>query len=138
MPGKTIHELAVGDSASHSRTITDDDVAHFAEMIGDTNPLHLDEAAAARSVYGRRIVHGMLTAGLISTVLGTQLPGDGCVYASQDLKFVAPVYHGDTIRATVTVTEINIEKNRCRLATVCTNQAGEEVITGSALVKPRK
>ena len=89
-------------------------------------------------MFKKRIAHGMLGAGLISAVLGMQLPGPGCIYLGQELKFTAPVYFGDTIRATVTVTEIKAEKNICRLSTVCTNQDGKTVIEGTATTMPRK
>jgi 3-hydroxybutyryl-CoA dehydratase len=98
--------LKVGDSASLTKTITDADIRAFAELSGDRNPIHLDDEYAATTRFGRRIAHGMLTASLISTVLGTELPGIGTVYLSQNSQFVAPVYPGDTVTARVTVRKI--------------------------------
>jgi len=130
--------IQVGDSASLSKTFTESDVYTFAEISGDHNPLHVDAAFAASTRFGRQLVHGMLTAGLISAVLGTQLPGPGCIYLKQTLNFRAPVYFGDTITATVTVTKARQDKPIITLETVCKNQAGEEVMDGEAvLVAPK-
>lgn len=125
---------AIGTRASLARTITASDVEQFAEITGDTNPVHLDDEYAAESRFGGRIAHGILTAGLISAVLGTQLPGLGAIYLKQQLKFVAPVYIGDTITATVEVVELKPEKRIVTLSTECTNQRGEQVIVGEAVV----
>lgn len=108
--------------------------ALFARVTGDTNPVHLDQAAAARSLFGRRVAHGMLSAGLISAVLGTRLPGPGSIYLGQELRFTRPVFPGDTVTATVEVLEVIPEKRRVRLRTVCVNDRGETVVEGEARV----
>jgi 3-hydroxybutyryl-CoA dehydratase len=122
----------VGDSASHTRTVSSADVETYAQLTGDTNPLHLDEAYAEKTRFGRRIAHGMLTAGLISTVIGTKLPGPGAIYVGQILRFLKPVYLGDTITATATITAYDQDRGRMKLGTVCRNQNGEDVLTGEA------
>jgi len=126
--------LTVGDGAEVSKTITDGDVRAFAELTGDRNPVHLDEEYAAATRFGRRIAHGMLGASLISTVLAGELPGPGSVYLSQTLRFTAPVYLGDTITARVTVKHVREDKPVVTLETVCTNQRGERVVEGEAVV----
>ena len=136
MNGKTIDELKVGNQASFSKTISETDVYLYAGITGDFNPAHINEAYAQTTAFKTRIAHGMLTAGLISTVLGTQLPGPGSIYMSQSLKFLAPVTIGDTITATVEVIEIMAEKKRVRLKTTCVNQDGTVVLEGEALVSP--
>lgn len=138
MQGMTIQDLAVGQSASTSKTISEADVYLFAGITGDLNPAHVNEAYASETMFGGRIAHGMLSAGLISAVIGMQLPGPGTIYVGQDLKFLAPVRIGDTVTATVTVKELSQEKNRAVLETVCENQAGKKLIAGQALVMPRK
>ena len=132
----TIDRIQTGDSASFTKTITETDITLYAAVSCDTNPAHLNDIYAKNSSFGGRIAHGMLSAGLISCVLGTKLPGPGTIYLSQDLKFVKPVYIGDTLTATVTVTERFPEKNRLKLDTVVTNQNGKTVISGSAVVMP--
>jgi 3-hydroxybutyryl-CoA dehydratase len=127
-------ELEVGASAMLRRTVTDADVVLFAGVTGDTNPVHLDQISAEESYFGGRIAHGMLSAGLISAVLGTRLPGPGTVYLQQSLRFLAPVRIGDTVTARVEITEVIHAKRRVRLATVCSNQHGENVLDGEALV----
>lgn len=127
--------IKIGDSASYSRTFSEEDVSLYAGVTGDCNSVHLDEEYARNTVFKGRVVHGMLTAGLISTVLGTKLPGLGTIYLSQSIKFLAPVRIGDTVIATVRVTGIDGEKNKIRLETVCTNQFGKEVLTGEAVVR---
>jgi len=126
--------LKVGDSASLTKTITDADIRAFAELSGDRNPIHLDDEYAATTRFGRRIAHGMLAASLISTVLGTELPGVGTVYLSQNSQFVAPVYPGDTVTARVTVRMIRDDKPIVTLETICENQRGELLIKGEAVV----
>lgn len=127
-------ELAVGQSAERSRTVGEADVLRYAELTGDFNPVHVDEAAAAKSRFGTRIAHGMLSAGYVSAVLGMDLPGPGAIYLSQQLRFTRPVKLGDTVTARVEVTAINVEKRRVTLATTCRNQAGETVLDGEALL----
>ena len=136
MKGKNINELKIGDSASMSLTITETQIIQFAGLTGDFNPVHLDAEAAKDSFFKQRISHGMLIASLFSPVLALKLPGEGTIYLSQDLKFVKPVFINDTITATVTITELIVEKNRAILSTIATNQNGEEVITGTAVVMP--
>lgn len=126
--------LQVGDTASLSKTITDEDIRAFAALTGDQNPVHLDESFAQTTRFGRRIAHGMLGASLISAVLGNQLPGRGSVYLSQSLQFVAPVYLGDTVTARVTITRIREDKPVVTLETVCSNQHGEPLIKGEAVI----
>jgi acyl dehydratase len=135
---KTINELSVGDSASLKKRFTDADIKKYADVSHDNNPLHLDEAVAAESIFGRRVVQGMLVSALISGTIGTRLPGDGTIYLEQSIRFVAPVFLGDTIKATVTVTKLVIEKNICILSTTCVNQDGKTVVEGNAVVMPRK
>lgn len=124
----------VGDAAEVSKTITGEEVRAFAELTGDRNPVHLDEEYAATTRFGRRIAHGMLGASLISTVLASELPGRGTVYLSQTLRFTAPVFLGDTITARVTVKHVREDKPVVTLDTVCTNQRGERVVEGEAVV----
>jgi|SRR5947209_4035019 len=126
--------LAVGDTASLSKTITDDDIRAFADLTGDHNPVHLDDDYAARTRFGRRIAHGMLSASLISALLANKLPGRGTVYLSQTLQFVAPVYPGDTVTARATVAKVREDKPIVTLETVCVNQRDETLIKGEAVV----
>jgi 3-hydroxybutyryl-CoA dehydratase len=131
-------DLKVGMKQSFSKTITEADLLMFAGVSGDTNPIHLDEEFASRTMFESRIAHGILTAGLISTVLGTKLPGPGAVYVSQQLRFLAPVRIGDTVIARCEIEELVDEKKRARLATAC--WVGEKkVLDGEAvLVVPRR
>ena len=138
MKGITISEMKVGDSASFTKTVSEHDVYTYAGVSGDFNPAHVNEVEAQKGMFGKRIAHGMLSAGFISTVLGTQLPGPGTIYLGQELRFTKPVFFGDTITATVTVAELIPEKNRAILDTVCTNQNGDVVIKGKATVMPPK
>jgi 3-hydroxybutyryl-CoA dehydratase len=138
MAGKTINDMAIGDSAEFTKTVSETDVYLFAGVTGDFNPAHVDEEYAKTTFFKKRIAHGMLSAGFISTVLGTKLPGAGAVYMKQELAFLAPVYMGDTITARVEVVDINTEKNRVSLKTTCTNQDGTVVLDGQAMLSPRK
>ena len=133
---RTLHfeDLALGMSDGLSKTISSADVVGFAEITGDRNPIHLSEHFAARMPFGTRIAHGLYTAGLISAVLGTRLPGPGAIYISQNLQFRAPVRIGDTVDVTVEVAELVPERHRARLRCVCA-VAGEVVLEGEALVK---
>jgi 3-hydroxybutyryl-CoA dehydratase len=126
--------LKVGDSAEVSKTVADEDVRAFAELTGDRNPVHLDEEYAAQTRFGRRIAHGMLGASLISAVLANELPGRGTVYLSQTLRFTAPVFLGDTVTARVVVKSVREDKPVVTLETFCTNQRGERVVEGEAVV----
>ena len=134
----TINEMFVGQQASFAKTVTETDVYLFAGITGDLNPAHTNQVASEKTMFKGRIAHGMLSAGFISTVLGMYMPGPGTIYMGQELKFTAPVRIGDTITATGTVVEINVEKNRCKIETVCTNQDGKVVTTGVATVMPPK
>ena len=138
MKGIAINEMKIGDSASFTKTVSETDVYLFAGISGDFNPAHVNQTEAEKGMFGKRIAHGMLSAGFISAVLGTLLPGPGTIYMGQELRFTKPVAIGDTITATATVAEMIIEKNRVILDTVCTNQNGEIVIKGKATVMPPK
>lgn len=128
--------LEIGKTASFAKTITEHDIYAYAGLTGDFNPIHVNEEEAKKSAFGHRIAHGMLTGGLISTVLGNKLPGEGTVYLEQNLKFTAPVYIGDTCTACVKVTEIlNREKGIYKLETKVVNQNGWTVSEGYAIVK---
>lgn len=136
--GKFFDDLALGMTAALIRTVSDDDIVKFAELTGDLNPVHLNEAYAEATQFGGRIAHGMFAAGLISAVLGTKLPGPGTIYLSQELKFRAPVYIGDTVVARVTVAELDPVKARVRFATTC-SVADKVVVEGVALAMvPRR
>ena len=127
-------DVTLGQAAELVRTVAEADLHAFAQVTGDTNPLHLDEAAAATTMFKGRIAHGMLGAGYISAVIGTKLPGFGCVYVSQSLAFKRPVRIGDTITTRCAVVERLPAKRQLRLATTCTNQAGKVVTEGEAIV----
>src|SRR5215212_12232059 len=127
-------KFTVGDSAEITKTITEADVQAFAALTGDHNPVHVDEAFAKTTRFGRTIAHGMLTASLISSVLANKLPGEGSVYLGQTLQFVAPVFPGDEITARVTVKEVREDKPIVKLETICVNQNGAIVISGEATI----
>lgn len=127
-------ELAVGQTAEFSKTVTEADVVLFAGVTGDFNPAHLDAVYAERSRFGGRIAHGMLTASFLSTVLAMRLPGPGTIYLSQSLRFLRPVRLGDTVTARVEVAELIPGRRRVRLLTTCSNQEGEAVVDGEAVV----
>ena len=124
--GYYLEDLSLGMTDVFAKTVGEADVTLFAGLSGDTNPLHLDQNFAAQTRFGDRIVHGMLAASLISTVFGTRLPGPGCVYLGQSLRFKAPVKLGDTVQARVTVKEILVDKQRVLFDTVCT--IGDKVV----------
>jgi maoC domain protein dehydratase len=131
-----MRKLEIGQTASFSKTISEVDVYGFAGIVGDFNPVHINKEIAKKSIFGKRIAHGMLVGSLISTVLGTKLPGDGTIYMEQNLKFKNPVFFGDTVTATVHVVEIlNENKGIYRLETKIKNQ--DDVVTheGYAIVK---
>src|SRR5438094_7405218 len=138
MIGKTIEQLQAGDVAEMVHRVTAEDIGEFVDAVGDYNPIHSDAGYAATTPFKEPIAPGLFTAGLISAVIGTQLPGPGTVYLSQSLKFIKPVKAGDTITARVHVLEVVRERNRLRLQTVCMNQRGEEVLSGEAWVMPSK
>jgi 3-hydroxybutyryl-CoA dehydratase len=131
----TVHGLAEGTTASFEKQVSAEDVAQFAQVTGDTQPLHTDPDFAARTRFKQPIAHGMLGAGVISAAIGTRLAPDSVViYMAQNMQFRAPVVPGDTITATVTVTKVDPERSRVSLDTVVTKQDGTEVIRGDALV----
>ena len=128
-----IEDLKPGMSASFGKTVSEADIVMFAGVSGDTNPVHLNHAFAEQTPFKTRIAHGMLSAGFISTVFGTKLPGPGSIYMSQSLRFKAPVKIGDTVTATCTVTEVVLEKRRAVFSTVC--KVGDTVvIEGEAMI----
>lgn len=127
-------DLAVGRVAELARTVTDTDIRGYAEITGDRNPAHTDDVWAAKSRFRGRIAHGMLTAGFISAVLGMEMPGTGAIYLSQTLRFLKPVRIGDRITARAEVLELFPAQKRVRMATRCTNQGGEVVVDGEALL----
>jgi 3-hydroxybutyryl-CoA dehydratase len=129
-----IDEIQVGQAAEMAKTVTETDIALFAGVTGDFNPVHIDAVEAAKSRFGERIAHGMLSAGFISAVLGMRLPGTGSIYLSQSLRFTKPVRIGDTVTTRVEVLEVIATKRRVRLATTCRNQNGETVVEGEAVV----
>lgn len=128
-------EMKVGDSASLSKTVTESDILTFAGLTMDFNPVHVNAEYAKDSIFGERIAHGMLSAGFISAVLGTTLPGPNAIYLGQELKFTAPVKIGDTVTATATITEKREDKRILKLLTQVTNQRGEIVVDGNAVIK---
>ena len=126
--------LNPGEKATRTTTITDEMIRLFADLSGDNNPVHLDDAYARTTRFGRRIAHGMIAAGLISATLANDLPGPGTVYLSQTLQFKAPVFPGDTITTIVEVKSIRPDKPIVILATFCKNQDGKVVLEGEAVV----
>ena len=128
-------ELKIGQSASISKTISEQDVFQFADIVKDCNPVHIDEEFAKKSIFGQRIVHGMFSASLISAVLGTKVPGPGAVYLSQTLQFLAPVFIDDTITAKVKVIKVRDDKPNITLETSCINQKEDLVLVGEAVSK---
>jgi 3-hydroxybutyryl-CoA dehydratase len=136
--GYFFEDLQDGMSASFSKTVTEADIVLYAGVSGDTNPVHLDAEYAATTMFKDRIAHGMLTAGFISAVFGTKMPGPGAIYVGQSLKFKAPVKIGDTVTATVTVTGTVPDKKFVTFSTVCT-VGGKPVVDGEAtLMVPSK
>ncbi|BCL75707.1 3-hydroxybutyryl-CoA dehydratase [Jeongeupia sp. HS-3] len=126
-------DLVIGLSGEYRKTMTETDVVLFAGLSGDNNPMHIDDEFARETRFGGRIIHGMLTAALVSTVIGTRMPGPGVIYLSQNLRFLKPVKIGDTVTATASVSELFPDKQRARLTTVCSVR-GETVLDGEALV----
>ena len=124
--GYYIEDLKPGMTAVYAKTVTEADIALFAGVSGGTNPVHLNEEFAASTMFKERIAHGMLSASFISTVFGTRLPGPGCIYLSQTLNFKAPVMIGDTVVARITLREVDKEKKRILVDTVCS--VGEKVV----------
>jgi 3-hydroxybutyryl-CoA dehydratase len=138
MNGFFLEDLEVGQSAMFGRTVTDADIAAFAGVSGDTNPIHLHDGFARTTRFGQRIAHGMLSGSFISTVIGTKLPGPGAVYISQTMNFMAPVMIGDTITAIATVAVIDDKRRRVTLKTQCLN-GDKVVVAGEAtILVPRR
>ena len=131
--GYYLEDLEIGMSASFAKTVTDADVVLFAGVSGDTNPVHLNQEFAEQTMFKGRIAHGMLSAGFISAAFGTKLPGPGCIYLSQNLKFRAPVKVGDTVTALVTVKAMDMERRRVTFDTVC-KVHDRVVVDGEALL----
>jgi 3-hydroxybutyryl-CoA dehydratase len=141
MTTESVEGIQVGHAATFSKQVTERDIEAFAEVTGDRNPVHLDNAYAARTRFGGRIAHGMLSAGFISAALGTRLaPNAVVVYVSQSMRFRRPVLIGDTITARIEVTAVDAEKRLVTARTDCVNQGGDVVTTGEAtvLVEPLK
>ena len=127
-------EYRIGQIATISKTISDKDVKQFAKLVGDKNPIHIDDEFAKKTRFGKRIVHGMFGASLISAVLGMKLPGSGVIYLSQSLQFTAPIFIGDKITAQVIVIKIREDKPIITMETNCINQNDEIVIKGEAIL----
>lgn len=127
--------LKVGNRASLSKAFTEEDVLQFANISADTNPIHLDKNFAADSVFGQRVVHGMLIASLFSALVGVKLPGEGTIYLGQSLNFKAPVFIGEQVTASVEIVKIREDKPIVTLRTLCINSEGQTVVDGEAVVK---
>lgn len=133
--GRTRATLSIGDHGEFTKTITEADVFAFAGASGDYNPLHIDEEYARHTVFGRRIAHGILTAGIISSVLAGDIPGIGTVFVELHIRFLKPVFIGSKVTATATCMEI-INPKRVRMLVACVNEQGEDVAIGNAIVVP--
>ena len=138
MQGKICSEINIGDTAEFSKTISEFDIYGFAGITGDMNPAHIDKIYASKTVFKKRIAHGILSVGFISKVIGTQLPGPGAIYINQSCRFIKPVYIGDTVTAIVEVTRKDQAKNKVWLRTYCINQEGLILMDGEAIILPRK
>ena len=136
--GLHLEDIDVGMSATYAKTISDADIVLFAGISGDSNPVHVDDDYARETMFKGRIAHGMLTASFISAVLGTRLPGPGCIYLSQNLRFKAPVRIGDTVRAVVEVTEIDQDRARATVDTRCTGSDKTVNHAEAVLMVPRR
>ena len=128
--GFFIEDLKINQTAEYTKTVTENDIKTFAEVSGDDNPVHTNEEFAKRTIF-KKIAHGFLTASFISTVIATKLPGPGCIYISQSLKFLAPVFINDTINVKVKIVDLNIEKKRVKLLTECYKNE-KKILTGEA------
>ena len=131
MSGARIDDFRVGQQARFTKTFTDEDVQRFVAITGDSNPLHVDDAFAAGTRFGRRVLHGMLTASLFSTMVGMFIPGTGAIYRSQTLHFLRPVYAGDTVTAHFVIRAIDRTKHRLTIESWIENEAGERVVEGT-------
>ena len=128
---KRIEDFEIGQHASFTKTFTEEDVQRFIEITGDVNPLHVDEAFAAATPFGRRVLHGMLTASIFSTMVGMLLPGTGAIYRSQTIRFLLPVHIDETVTAHFVVRSVDRVKHRLEIDTWIENEAGEHVIEGT-------
>ena len=126
-----IDDFEPGQHVTLSKTFTEEDVRRFIEITGDVNPLHVDEAFAAGTRFGRRVLHGMLTASILSTMVGMLLPGTGAVYRSQTIAFLRPVYIGDTVTAHFVVRAVDRVRHRLQIDSWIENEAGEHVLEGA-------
>jgi 3-hydroxybutyryl-CoA dehydratase len=131
-------DIKVGDRADFSKTITESDVYTYAGIVGDFNPMHVNKVAAANGMFEKRVAHGMLSAGLVSTVLGTKLPGPGTVFLGLELSFEAPVFFGDTLTAECVVTDKREDKPILKLSCTVQNQDGKQVLSGKAVVMKKE
>ncbi len=129
----TFDDLKIGQKASLTKTITEEDLNHFIAITGDENPLHVDKAFAEQTFFGQRIAHGMLSASLFSTLVGMHIPGIGAIYKSQTLEFLLPVYIGDTLCAWFEIVAIDLENEEVVITSWIENQDGENVIEGEAV-----
>jgi acyl dehydratase len=139
-PVKQIGDFAPGQHASFTKTFTEDDVRRFIEITGDVNPLHVDEEFAATTRFGRRVIHGMLTASILSTMVGMFIPGRGAIYRSQTITFLRPVHVGDTVTAHFTIRSVDAERHRLTIDATIVNGEGECVLEGiceAGLLRPR-
>lgn len=136
MKGKTVDLIKVGDTETFTKTITETDVYLFGGITGDLNPAHTNEVESSQTMFKGRIVHGMFTASMVSTILGMYLPGPGTIFLSQETKFLKPVRFNDTITARIVATEVKTEKNIVVFESECVNQDGEKVLVGKATVMP--
>jgi len=133
---KTIHEISIADFETFTKKFTQEDTENYAVLSEDFNPAHMDEEYASKSIFKKRIVHGMFVSSMFSTIFGMKLPGVGSIYTKQSLKFKKPVYFGDEITAKVVVSEILLDRNRVIFECTATNQLGEIVIEGQAEIMP--
>ena len=136
MIGKTISQINIGDEAFQVVVITEENVETFGRITNDYNPAHFDADYAGKTMFKKRISHGMYVGSLFSKVFGMDLPGNGAIYVGQNLRFRRPVYFGDTIKAVVTVRDLNVEKNRVYFDCVAYNQNNEKVVIGDAELMP--
>jgi 3-hydroxybutyryl-CoA dehydratase len=134
----TMGDIEMGQTAFYTKTITEGDIFIFAGLTGDLNPIHIDENFAKNTKFKKRIAHGLVSVSLIGAAIGSELPGEGSVYVSQDVKFKSPVFPGDTITAKIEVIGMDAEKNRLTLKTTCENQDGLIVVDGTAVAMPAK
>lgn len=129
------NELKIGMEYSLSKAFSSTEVLTFSNLSMDNNPIHINDEYAQNAIFGKKIVHGFLSASLFSAIIGTKFPGNGSIYLSQNLSFLRPVFHNQVIIATVKVLELYPEKRRVLLETICKDESGQSLITGNALVK---